>query len=74
MAKLAKAGTRTVIRISNSYKLPNAKRFLLQYFALDRPNTSHLFFSRGIIDFLLGMVIGILIGLIIAIMVGIQAT
>ena len=70
MAKLATARSRTVIRLSDHKQSPKAKQFLLNYFALDRPNTTHLFFSKGIIDFLLGLVIGILIGIIIAIMTG----
>ena len=74
MAKLAKARAQahTVIRLSNHMKTPKATQFLMNYFALDRPNTSHLFFSKGVIDFLLGLVIGILIGIIIAIMTGIS--
>ena len=73
MAKLAKARAHTVIRLASETRMPKAKQFLAHYFAVDRPNTSHLFFSKGIVDFLLGLVIGILAGLIIAIMVGVPA-
>lgn len=66
MAKLAKGNTRTVIRLSGPAKMPKAKQFLTHYFAMERPHTTHLFFSRGVIDFLLGFVIGILVGIIIA--------
>ena len=68
MAKLAKGNSRTVIRLSQQVSTPKAKQFLAHYFALERPHTAHLMFSKGIIDFLLGLVIGILIGIIIAIM------
>ncbi len=44
----------------------NAKQFLQAYMAMERPNTSHLFYSKGVLDFLVGMVIGIVIGIIIA--------
>ncbi len=71
MAKLAKNSPRTVIRLSKPASLPKARQFLAHYFALERPHTAHLLFSKGIIDFLLGLVIGILIGIIIAIMAGI---
>ena len=74
MAKLAKTRANTVIRLSSKTRTPKAKQFLANYFALDRPNTSHLFFSKGAIDFLLGLIIGILLGLIIAIMVGVPPT
>ena len=70
MAKLAKNSTRTVIRLSKLASAPRARQFLAHYFALERPHTAHLLFSKGIIDFLLGLVIGILIGIIIAIMAG----
>lgn len=73
MAKLATSSARTIIRLSNKTRTPKAKQFLASYFALDRPNTSHLFFSKGIIDFLLGLILGILIGLIVAIMTGASA-
>ncbi len=68
MAKPGKSNGRTVIHLSNPANVPKARQFLAHYFAMERPNTTHLFFSRGVIDFLLGMVIGILIGIIIAIM------
>jgi len=44
----------------------NAKQFLHAYLAMERPNTTHLFYSKGIIDFLVGMIIGIVIGIIVA--------
>ena len=68
MAKLAKNISRTVIRLSKPASAPKAKQFLAHYFAMGSSNTTHLFFSKGIIDFLLGLVIGILVGIIIAIM------
>ncbi len=70
MAKLAKNSSRTVIRLSRPASAPKARQFLAHYFALERPHTAHLLFSKGIIDFLLGLVIGILVGIIIAIMAG----
>ncbi len=70
MAKLAKNSSRTVIRLSKPASAPKARQFLAHYFALERPHTTHLLFSKGIIDFLLGLVIGILVGIIIAIMTG----
>ena len=70
MAKLAKNNPRTVIRLSKPASAPKARQFLAHYFALERPHTAHLLFSKGIIDFLLGLVIGILVGIIIAIMAG----
>ena len=70
MAKLAKNSSRTVIRLSKPASAPKARQFLTHYFALERPHTAHMLFSKGIIDFLLGLVIGILVGIIIAIMVG----
>lgn len=45
----------------------SAKQFLSAYMAMERPNTSHLFYSKGVLDFLVGMIIGIVIGIIIAI-------
>lgn len=65
---MAKTSSRTVIKLSRPASAPKARQFLAHYFALERPNVSHLLFSKGAIDFLLGIVIGILIGLIIAIM------
>ena len=65
---MAKHKSRTVVRLSKMAPTPKAKQFLAHYFAMERPNTTHLFFSKGIIDFLLGLVIGILVGLIIAVM------
>lgn len=60
----------TIIRLSHPASAPKARQFLAHYFALGSSNTTHLFFSKGIIDFLLGLVIGILVGIIIAIMAG----
>lgn len=68
MAKLAKNNPRTVIRLSGPAQMPSARQFLAHYFAMERPNTLHLFFSKGVVDFLLGFLIGILVGLIIAVM------
>ena len=65
---MAKTGSRTVIRLSRPASAPKARQFLAHYFALERPNVSHLFFSKGAIDFLLGLVIGILVGLMMAIL------
>ncbi|MBI2144654.1 hypothetical protein HYU17_05945 [Candidatus Woesearchaeota archaeon] len=62
---------RAVVRLSRSPKMPKARQFLQHYFAMERPNTTHLFFSKGIIDFLLGLVIGVLVGIIVAILAGI---
>ena len=73
MAKLATSSARTIIRLSSKTRTPKAKQFLASYFALDRPNTSHLFLTKGVIDFLLGLIIGILIGIIIATMTGTAA-
>ena len=66
---MAKTGSRTVIRLSRPVSAPKARQFLAHYFALERPNVSHLFFSKGAIDFLLGLVIGILVGIIISLLV-----
>ncbi len=65
---MAKRKPKTVIRLSKAPKMPKASQFLAHYFAMERPNTTHLFFSKGVIDFLLGLVIGVLAGIIIAIM------
>lgn len=69
MAKVAKRKSKsigTIIRLSRAAPAPKAKEFLTHYFAIERPTTTHLFFSKGVIDFLLGFVIGILVGIIIA--------
>jgi hypothetical protein len=47
-------------------KAVNAKDFLKAYLAMERPNTTHLFYSKGIVDFFVGMLIGIVIGIIVA--------
>ncbi len=44
----------------------SARQFLQTYMAMERPNTTHLFYSKGVLDFLVGMIIGIVIGIIIA--------
>lgn len=62
---------RTVVRLSRPPKTPKAGQFLQHYFAMERPNTTHLFFSKGIIDFLLGLVMGVLVGIIVAIIAGV---
>ncbi len=43
-----------------------ARQFLQAYLSMERPNTTHLFYSKGVLDFLVGMIIGIVIGIIIA--------
>lgn len=43
-----------------------AKQFLQAYLAMERPHTTHLYYSKGIIDFLVGMLIGVVIGIILA--------
>jgi len=43
----------------------NAKQFLQAYFAMQRPTTTHLFYTKGVIDFLVGILIGIVIGIIL---------
>lgn len=68
MSKNGKGSNRTIIRLSHPASAPRAKQFLAHYFAVERPNTTHLFFSKGVIDFLLGLVIGVMVGIIIAIM------
>ena len=70
MAQLAQAQPKTVIRISTREK-PTARQFLEHYFAMDRPHTSGLYLSKGIVDFLLGLLLGILIGILIAIIAGV---
>tara|TARA_Y100000310_G_scaffold345647_1_gene467700 strand:- start:17496 stop:17666 length:171 start_codon:yes stop_codon:yes gene_type:complete len=47
-------------------KAVTAKQFLHAYLAMERPNTTHLFYTKGVLDFLVGMIIGIVIGIIIA--------
>ena len=47
----------------------NAKQFLQAYMAMERPTTSHLFYSKGLLDFLVGLVVGIVIGIILSIYV-----
>lgn len=44
----------------------SAKQFIQTYLAMERPTTTHLFYSKGVIDFLVGIIIGIVIGIIIA--------
>ncbi len=44
----------------------SARQFLHTYLAMERPNTTHLFYSKGVLDFLVGMIVGIVIGIIIA--------
>jgi F0F1-type ATP synthase assembly protein I len=46
--------------------LVSAKEFLHAYLAMERPNTTHLFYSKGLLDFLVGMLIGVVIGIIVA--------
>ena len=44
----------------------SAKQFLQAYLAMERPNTTHLYYSKGIFDFLVGVMIGIVVGIILA--------
>jgi len=44
----------------------NSKQFLQAYLAMERPTTTHLFYSKGLIDFLVGLLIGVVIGIILA--------
>ena len=44
----------------------NARQFLQAYLSMERPTTTHLFYSKGVLDFLVGMIIGFVIGIIIA--------
>lgn len=44
----------------------SAKQFMQAYLAMERPNTTHLYFSKGILDFLVGILIGVVIGIILA--------
>ncbi|MFH1182253.1 MAG: hypothetical protein V1702_04800 [Candidatus Woesearchaeota archaeon] len=46
--------------------VPDAHKFLTAYMSMQRPTVSHLYFSKGISDFMLGMTIGIVIGIILA--------
>lgn len=46
--------------------VPNAKQFLQAYLAMQRPTTTHLLYTKGVLDFLVGMVVGIVIGILIA--------
>ncbi len=49
-----------------SKNAPNSKQFLQAYLAMERPTTTHLLYTKGVLDFLAGMVIGIVVGIIIA--------
>lgn len=44
----------------------SAHNFLQAFIAMERPNSIHLFYSKGVLDFLVGVVVGIVIGMIIA--------
>lgn len=46
--------------------VPDAHKFLKAYMSMQRPTVSHLYFSKGISDFVLGITIGIVIGIILA--------
>jgi hypothetical protein len=46
--------------------VPDAHKFLTAYISMQRPTVSHLYFSKGISDFMLGLTVGIVIGIIIA--------
>ncbi|MBI2663843.1 hypothetical protein HYX10_00690 [Candidatus Woesearchaeota archaeon] len=43
-----------------------AQQFLKAYLAMERPTTTHLFYTKGVLDFLVGMIIGVVIGIIVA--------
>ncbi len=47
-------------------KQPDGEEFVKKYLAMDKPGSSHIYYSRGILDFLLGMAVGIVIGLVLA--------
>jgi hypothetical protein len=46
--------------------VPDAHKFLTAYMSMQRPTVSHLYFSKGVSDFVLGITIGIVIGVILA--------
>ena len=48
-------------------KALHARQFLQAYLAMERPNSTHLFYSKGVLDFLVGVLIGIVIGIIISV-------
>jgi hypothetical protein len=52
--------------ISQSSVVPDAHKFLTAYISMQRPTVSHLYFSKGISDFMLGITIGIIVGIILA--------
>ena len=59
---------KTYIKVSRTPMAAlRAKNFLPAYMAMERPSTGHLFFSRGLADFLLGLLVGILVGMVISI-------
>ena len=45
----------------------HARQFLQAYLAMERPNSTHLFYSKGILDFLVGILVGVVIGIIISV-------
>ncbi|MBN2453984.1 hypothetical protein JXB11_00400 [Candidatus Woesearchaeota archaeon] len=55
--------------VSKNFKksnVPDAHKFLTAYLAMQRPTAlSHFYFTKGMGDFLMGMVIGVLIGIVI---------
>jgi hypothetical protein len=52
--------------IKQSSVVPDAHKFLTAYISMQRPTVSHLYFSKGISDFMLGITIGIIVGIILA--------
>ena len=44
------------------------QQFLRAHMAMERPTVQHLYFSKGIVDFLLGLVVGIGIGLALSLL------
>lgn len=45
---------------------PNSRQFLQAYLAMERPTTTHLFYTKGVLDFLVGLIVGIVVGIILA--------
>ena len=62
-----RAKPKTYLKVSRTpMSALRAKNFLPAYLAMQTPSTGHLFFSRGLADFLLGLVIGILVGMAVS--------
>ena len=43
-----------------------SQEFLRAHLAMERPTVQHLYFSKGVVDFFLGIAVGVLIGLVIS--------